>query len=87
MHAQVGYGDLSPEGAPMQAFTVVMIFVGVCFVFSQITAWIGALTGPLTARARQSLDRLFPEDLVDIDGDGLADYRVPHAPVPVPACA
>ena len=78
----VGYGDLSPEGVGLQVFTIVMIFVGIAFVFRSLSHMMGRLTGPLTARGRVWLEVFLPEEHVDIDGDGEADYCLPrHAMV------
>ena len=78
----VGYGDLVPDTNGQRLFTIFMIFVGIIFVFSNVAKWIGLVVESFTARLRVQLDRMIPEETVDIDGDGEADYRVPrHAMV------
>ena len=74
----VGYGDLSPTTGESRGVTIVMIFVGVVFVFSQVGSALGMVISPITSWGRNLLDRLFPRKLVDIDGDGEADFSYPR---------
>jgi hypothetical protein len=74
----VGYGDFSPTTPGSQAFTIFYIFVGVVVVFSSITRAMDILLHPLMDRLRNVLGWLFPEKLIDIDGNDKADYKVPR---------
>jgi hypothetical protein len=74
----VGYGDYSPETPLGKAFTLVMILVGIIFVFSKIAKLVGLFTSPLTGYGRYLLEWAFPQDTVDIDGNGEVDYKVPR---------
>ena len=78
--AAVGYGDLSPSPANgMRPFTIIMIFVGIGLVFP-VGGWlICAFLDPITAKGRALLDKFFPPEYIDIDGDGGNDYPVPAA--------
>ena len=77
----VGYGDLSPSTTGSQVFTLFFIFIGIGAVFTQIIALVGGLFGVRIRWSRSVLDRAFPEELVDIDGDGSADFRLPRPPL------
>lgn len=75
----VGYGDLSPSSPGSKLFTIFMIFFGIIGIFSQVGAVLETvLVQPLTARARKLLNRLVPPKLIDIDGDGDADFSYPR---------
>jgi len=74
----VGYGDFSPEGTWLRIFCVVWIFVAILVVFPQVTGAIVLFTGSITERGRQLLERVFPPVLVDVDGDGTADFKLPE---------
>ena len=76
----VGYGDISPTSTGSRVFTILMIFFGVIFVFSAVANAIGSLTGPMTAYGRKLLERAFPQQGVDIDGDGGIDFYKPRPP-------
>jgi len=76
----VGYGDLypSPDNG-MRPFAIIMIFVGIGLVFP-VGGWlICAFLDPITAKGRWLLDKFFPPEYIDIDGDGGNDYPVPAA--------
>ena len=74
----VGYGDFSPSRDESKIFTVVWIFFGVIVVFSQLGACLGQLTTPVTRAGRDVLERAFPVNKIDIDGDGTADFAYPR---------
>jgi len=73
----VGYGDLCPTSVVSQAFTLVFIVVGVIAVFPKVSTFVNVFIGPVLHWMRDVLDQVFPELLVDIDGDGETDYKVP----------
>ena len=50
-------------------------------MFPTIVSFLTALTTPFTVAARAWLDRKLPMKAVDIDGDGSANYHIPHHPV------
>lgn len=78
----VGYGDISPsEGFVNRGFTCGMIFVGIVAVFPVAGGALSPLFNPITLAGRQALERLFPQETVDLDGDGVADYRIPRHPL------
>ena len=86
----VGYGDFSPSTTTSAAFTLVYIFVGVLWVFSEIS---DACSGVLMAcrlKLLHFLDRFdhTPKDVcgrtlglsgesLDIDGNGVQDFILP----------
>lgn len=76
----VGYGDLSPSNTAAQVVAAIMIVVGVAWVFSQIAGAITVVTAPITAKGRQLLEVAFPQQGIDIDGDGGIDFYKPRPP-------
>ena len=78
----VGYGDLSPSSDGSRAFTLLMIFVGIVFIFSACATLISDITDPITRKGRQFLERMMPQVAVDLDGDGDTDYMKPR-PAPI----
>lgn len=74
----VGYGDLSPGSTGSRVFTLFMIFSGVVVVFSRLAGLLGVLTSPLTARGRAFLERMYPQEKVDLDGNGEVDFTIPR---------
>lgn len=78
----VGYGDFSPSTDGTRAFTLVMIFIGVGFIFPMVAGTTNMFFAPITAKGRVLLDHVFPPQYIDIDEDGGTDYMVPaSAPV------
>lgn len=75
----VGYGDLSPTMPGTKVFTFVWIILGIVIVFSAVASSIGSLIRPLTQRGRVVLGRQFPQETVDLNGDGTVDYMKPRA--------
>jgi len=78
----VGYGDLSPltdesSDGWMMTFTIMYIFVGIATIFPLIANTITCVTDPLFASCRQVLEQMFPPLMVDLDGNGTPDFRVP----------
>ena len=81
--ATVGYGDYSPSqdtigGMPV---TVLFIFIGFIFVFAEISGLVTMLVTPIFVGVRGLLERLFPPQSIDLDGDGGSDFKVPRRPV------
>ena len=79
----VGYGDYSPSqdtigGMPV---TVLFIFIGFIFVFAEISGLVTMLVTPIFVGVRDLLERLFPPQSIDLDGDGGSDFKVPRRPV------
>ena len=79
----VGYGDYSPSqdtvgGMPV---TVLFIFIGFIFVFAEISGLVTMLVTPIFVGVRGLLERLFPPQSIDLDGDGGSDFKVPRRPV------
>ena len=79
----VGYGDYSPSqdtvgGMPI---TVLFIFIGFIFVFAEISGLVTMLVTPIFVGVRGLLERLFPPQSIDLDGDGGSDFKVPRRPV------
>ncbi|KOO22153.1 voltage-gated ion channel superfamily [Chrysochromulina tobinii] len=81
--ATVGYGDLYPDPSVQgsRAFTVVYIIFGVGVVFAQLSALIARCIQPLYSWSRNAMERCFPQKGIDIDGDGIADFKVPRKPL------
>lgn len=77
----VGYGDLSPSTPGSQAFTLLYIFVGVIVVFSRLADLLTGVTQPVFNFTHELLERKFPQKAIDIDGDGVADFRIPRHPL------
>jgi potassium channel subfamily K len=76
----VGYGDLGPTSSGMRAFTLFMIYFGIVFIFSDVSGVFGQFTAPVTAAGRRFMERLFPQEGVDLTGDGTPDYYKPRPP-------
>ena len=78
----VGYGDMNPTNlwAGSQVFTIVYIFLGIGVVFAHMSDLISVLFKPLFRGSRAILERIFPQQGIDIDGDGTADFKVPRGP-------
>jgi len=74
----VGYGDFSPSTDGTKVFTTFWVFIGVLVVFSQLGACLGQLTAPVTRAMRNQLEKCFPRNYIDIDGDGDADFAYPR---------
>lgn len=74
----VGYGDFSPEGPWLRVFCVIWIFVAIFIVFPALTGAVVLFTGAWTKRGRKCLERIFPPTLVDVDGDGETDFKLPE---------
>jgi len=74
----VGYGDISPDGPGLRAFTIVWIFVAILVVFPLLTGAIVLFTHGLTMRGRALFEKVFRPTLVDIDGDGTMDFAMPE---------
>lgn len=72
----VGYGDFSPTTAGSKVFTVAYIFFGIGFVFAQVIVVMGTAVAPMYRGSRRVMEWAFPQRLVDIDGDGSADFKV-----------
>ena len=83
----VGYGDISPSAEPgglfgSRAFTVFMIFVGIAIVFPAVGAALSQIfLEPITKCGRALLERCFPMRMLDLEGDGEADFPVPRHPI------
>ena len=76
----VGYGDISPSSDVSRAFTLCMIVVGIVFVFVAVSNAIGHVSGPITRKGRQLMEKLFPQVGVSLDGTGKIDYYKPRPP-------
>tara|TARA_B110001452_G_scaffold224662_1_gene198322 strand:+ start:1018 stop:2340 length:1323 start_codon:yes stop_codon:yes gene_type:complete len=77
----VGYGDLSPSTRGGQAFTLAYIFFGVVVVFSRLADLLTGVTKPIFDWTRATLEAKFPQEVIDIDGDGVADFKIPRHPL------
>ena len=66
----VGYGDVAPTTPGSQAFTIFYIFVGILAVFTRISSLVTGFTRPLFNFSRKVMDKIFPDETIDIDGDG-----------------
>ena len=77
----VGYGDLSPATRGGQVFTLLYIFFGVAVVFSRLADLLTGFTQPIFNFTRTMLERKFPQAAIDIDGDGVADFKIPRHPL------
>ena len=79
----VGYGDLgpSPNNAGSRVFTVFAIFVGVIVVFAQLSRIVSKFFRPVFRWTRNLLETVFPQEAIDIDGDGSQDFKVPRRPL------
>ena len=75
----VGYGDLSPTKPGTKVFTVFYIFVGIGVVFPRISTVFSLLTTPIVTAGRNQLERWFPSEGVDINGDGEIDILQPRS--------
>ena len=74
----VGYGDLSPSRDESKVITIFMIVIGVVAIFSQVGAALSTVIDPITLGGRQLLDKCCPRKMIDIDGDGEADFSYPR---------
>ena len=77
----VGYGDLSPTSEGTRWWTILMIILGVSLIFPLLASLTASVTAPLTKAGRDALEKLFPQQGVDIEGDGSVDYKIPRPPV------
>ena len=77
----VGYGDLTPTTDGSRVFTVLYLIVGIPLIFTQVMALVLRLTRPCYLALRGCLERCFPVQGFDIDGNGKADYYVPPHPI------
>lgn len=75
----VGYGDYSPKHGGTRLFTIFYIFVGIIVVFSAIGQVMAFLMEPVNNFLRGRLELLFPQEGIDVDGNGKHDYKVPRA--------
>jgi len=74
----VGYGDLAPSSTGSRIFSLLMILAGIVVVFPVASGAVSRLVlDPLTLKMRSLLDARFPNETVDVDGDGDADYQRP----------
>ena len=73
----VGYGDFSPTAGRARVFTIFYALVGIIVVFTQVGALVNRATRPCFEALRVRLERAFPTEGYDLDGDGNANYRVP----------
>ena len=62
-------------------FTIFMIFFGICVVFAQLSAIISEIFLPVFHCVTAVIERVFPQEAIDIDGDGTADFKVPRHPL------
>ena len=71
----VGYGDRSPaeERPGMRVVCILMISLGVSFIFPLLSSGVEFLSSVVMRRAREALARAFPVTYVDVDGDGEFD--------------
>ena len=75
----VGYGDYGPTTVGTKAFTCLWIVVGIAAIFTQVSSLISlTLFRPISRMGRAFLSRLFPAQVLDIDGDGEADFTYPR---------
>ena len=75
----VGYGDLSAaDNVTSEAVTVVFIFLGILVVFPELSKIVGQLVAPCFACVRNAIDRRFPQQVIDLDGDGGSDFLIPQ---------
>jgi voltage-gated potassium channel len=77
----VGYGDFAPATGGGKVFTLVWIFVGIVVVFAAVANAVGLMTTPMMRSGRAMLEKAFPQQMIDIDGDGEPDFKVPRHPI------
>ena len=79
----VGYGDYAPsQDTPYgMVATVFLILFGIIFVFAEISKLVTMLVSPIFEGVRHVFDRLFPQESIDLDGDGGSDFKVPRGPI------
>ena len=72
----VGYGDYAPsQDTPYgMVATVFLILFGIIFVFAEISKLVTMLVSPIFEGVRHLFDRLFPQESIDLDGDGGSDF-------------
>jgi hypothetical protein len=61
--------------------TVLFIFCGIVFVFTETSTVVSMAVSPIFKCVRGFLDRKFPQKVIDLDGDGGADFKVPRGPL------
>ena len=63
-----------------QVFTLFYMYLGIAVVFGQVVWAVATSFAPFLRASRALLERVFPEELVDIDGDvTAAAARTPHS--------
>jgi len=75
----VGYGDLAPSSNGSKAFTIFFCLIGIVFIFSELSQLVGNATHPFYDFVKRKLDRRFPPQTIDLNGDGSADVIIPGA--------
>jgi hypothetical protein len=77
----VGYGDMSPSTGISMIVTLLFICFGLVVTFAQLSALTCNAFRPAFERSREWMERLFPQQGIDIDGDGSCDFKIPRAPL------
>ena len=70
----VGYGDYSPSSPGTKALTILMIFAGIAYVFHEVSDTVGLFTRPLIKHGRRWLERVWPQEVIDLDGSGEEEF-------------
>ena len=76
----VGYGECSPGSPGTRVAAIIMIFIGIGFIFPLLSSGVVGIDKYVTSRGRDAMERAFPQTHVDIDGSGTTDYMVPRHP-------
>ena len=77
----VGYGDLSPMAeAGSHVFTILYIVGGLIIAFPRLSTAVQLAGAPFFGACRTTIERYFPQKLIDLDGNGEPDFAVPRHP-------
>jgi len=74
----VGYGDFSPSTSLSRVVTVFAILVGILYAFPTLGNALLAVTLPITRKGRAVLEAAYPQQKVDLDGDGAIEFTIPR---------
>ena len=77
----VGYGDIYPSTGTSMIVTLFFIIFGLVVTFAQLSTLTCNAFRPAFDKSRDCMERLFPQEGIDIDGDGSCDFKIPRAPL------
>lgn len=77
MHAHVFQSSIRIARSLLKGFILIWIFVAIVLVFPLVTGVVSLFTQRYIELGRLAIEKVFPPKLVDVDGDGVPDFKVP----------